>query len=176
MSKYVKKIVVDELTKKFTGVNEFLVVDMTGIDGIANNQLRGKLRNKGIKLMMVKNAMMRRAMTAAGMAAAAGLFTTGSCTVVYGGDSIVDLAKEIKAASVGKTVIKFKGAYVDGSALDAAAATQLVNMKSRKEMLGEIVMLTCSPARRLAGALVSPGSIIAGCLKAIAEKTEKAAA
>ena len=173
MSKYVKQILAKELAKRFTGVNEFLVVDMTGIDGIANNQLRGKLRQKGIKLTMVKNAMMRHAMAAMGITAAAELFATGSCTVVYGGDSVVDLAKEIKAVNIGKTVIKFKGAYVDGTALDAAAAAKLVNMKNRTELQGEIVMLANSPARRLAGAIAAPAGIIAGCIKTIADKTEK---
>lgn len=173
MSKYVKQILADELQKKFTGVSEFLVVDMTGIDGIMNNQLRGKLGSKGIKLTMVKNAMMKRAMTAMGMSAATGLFATGPCTVVYGGDSIVDLAKEIKAVSVGKKVIKFKGAYIDGAALDAAAAGQLVNMKNRAELQGEIIMLANSPGRRLAGAIAGPAGRIAGCVKAIADKAEK---
>jgi len=176
MSKYVKQILANELAKRFTGVNEFLVVDMTGIDGIVNNQLRGKLRQKGIKMTMVKNTMMKQAMAAMGMNAVMGLFATGSCTVVYGGDSVVDLAKEIKAASVGKKVIKFKGAYVDGTALDAAAAGQLVNMKSRTELQGEIVMLANSPGRRLAGAIAAPAGIIAGCIKAIADKAEKQAA
>jgi large subunit ribosomal protein L10 len=174
MSKYVKQILTKELSDKFGGVSEFLVVDMTGIDGIVNNQLRGKLRQKGIKLTMVKNAMMKQAMTTMGKNIAAGLFATGSCTVVYGGDSVVDLAKEIKAISVGKKVIKFKGAYVDGAALDAAGAASLVNMKSRAELQGEIVMLANSPGRRLAGAIAAPAGIIAGCIKTIADKAEKA--
>ncbi|MCX5634191.1 MAG: 50S ribosomal protein L10 [Phycisphaerae bacterium] len=176
MSKYVKQALANELQKKFTDVSEFVIVDMMGIDGITNNQIRGKLGDKGIKLTMVKNATMRRAMSAMGKDGAAGLFETGSCTVVYGGDSVVDLAKELKALNIGKTGIKFRGAYVDGAALDAAGASQLVNMKSRAELQGEVVMLANSPGRRLAGAIAAPAGIIAGCIKAIAEKAEKAAA
>ncbi len=177
MSKYVKQILTKELQSRFADVNEFLIVDMTGVNGITNNQLRGNLREKGIKIMMVKNAMMRQALKEMDMASAAELFAAGPCTVVYGGDSVVDVAKEIKAANVGKkTVIKFRGAYTDGLLLDAAAATELMNMKSRTELLGDIVMLANSPARRLAGAIASPGGVIAGCIKTIAEKEEKAAA
>ncbi len=177
MSKYVKQMLTKELTSKFKGVSEFLVVDMTGIDGIVNNQLRGKLRQKGIRMTMVKNAMMKQAAAELGMEVAAGLFAAGSCTVVYGGDSVVDAAKEIRAAGIGKkTVIKFKGAYIDGAALDEAAASQLANMKSRTELQGEVVMLANSPGRRLAGAIAGPAGIIAGCVKAIAEKAEKQAA
>jgi large subunit ribosomal protein L10 len=173
MSRYIKDMLTKELEGKFATVKEFLVIDMTSIDGITNNQLRGKLGQKGIKLTMVRNAMMRQAATSLGMAAAAGLFDTGCCTVAYGADSVVDLAKELKATA-GKTVIKFKGAYIDGAALDAKAAANLVNMKSRVELQGDIVMLAKSPASRLASAIASPGGRIAGCIKTIAEKAPAA--
>ena len=176
MSKYVKNILAKDLEKRFSGVNEFLVVDMTGIDGITNNRLRGKLRQKGIKLAMVRNAMMRQAFKALGMTAAIDLFATGSCTIAYGGDSVVDVAKEIKSLSTRQLEIKFRGAYVDGTSLDAGAAAQLASMKNRAELQGEIIMLANSPARRLAGAIAAPAGIIAGCIKAIADKAEKQAA
>jgi ribosomal protein L10 len=99
---------------------------------------------------------------------------TGCCTVAYGADSVVDLAKELKATA-GKTVIKFKGAYIDGAALNEKDAANLVNMKSRAELQGDIVMLAKSPASRLASAIASPASKIAGCIKTIAEKAETAA-
>lgn len=174
MSRYIKDMLAKELEGKFAAVKEFLVIDMTSIDGITNNQLRGKLSQKGIKLTMVRNAMMRQAAASLGMTAATGLFTTGCCTVAYGADSVVDLAKELKATA-GKTVIKFKGAYIDGAALDAKDAANLVNMKSRVELQGDIVMLAKSPASRLASAIASPAGRIAGCIKTIAEKAETAA-
>lgn len=176
MSKYVKQILAKELAGRLTDVNEFLIVDMTGIDGITNNRLRGKLGEKGIKIMMVKNAIMRQALKGMGMDAASELFAVGPCTIAYGGDSVVDVAKEIKAVDTGKAAIQFRGAYIDGTPLNAAAAAGLVNMKSRVELLGDIVMLANSPARRLAGAIAAPGGIIAGCLKTIADGSEKQAA
>ncbi len=174
MSRYIKDMLAKELAGKFASVKEFLVIDMTGIDGITNNQLRGKLGTKGIKLTMVRNAMMRQAAVSLGMTAATGLFDTGCCTVAYGADSVVDLAKELKATA-GKLEIKFKGAYLDGMALDAKTAANLVNMKSRVELQGDIVMLANSPASRLASAIASPAGRIAGCIKTIIEKAEKEA-
>lgn len=176
MGKQVKQLLADELQKKFSSVSDFIVVDLMGIDGITNNRLRGQLRQKGISLTMVRNAMVKKAFKAMGKENAAGLFETGSCTIAYGAESIVDLAKELKAVNIGKVPIKFRGAYLEGSVLDSAAAGSLVNMKTRTEMLGEIVMLANSPARRIAGAIVSPARKIAGCVKAISEKAEKAAA
>jgi large subunit ribosomal protein L10 len=175
MSKYVKNILAKELEGKFASVGEFVIIDMTGIDGVTNNHLRGKLGQQGIKLTMVKNAMMRQAAKTLGMTAAIDLFAAGPCTVAYGADNAVDLAKQIKAAA-GKVVIKFRGAYVDGAALDAKNAANLVNMKSRVELQGEVIMLANSPARRLAKAVISPAGVIAGCIKTLADKEEKAAA
>jgi large subunit ribosomal protein L10 len=173
MSKQIKQLITNELQSKFKGVSEFIVVDITGIDGIANNQLREKFLSKKIKLTMVRNAMMRQAMKALNMPAAMDLFSTGSCTVAVGGASIVDLAKEID--SIAKEVpIKFKGAYLEGTSLDAAAAKNLVNMKTRAELQGDIVMLANAPARRLASQIAAPASKIAGCIKTIIEKGEKA--
>jgi len=174
MSKQIKQLITNELQSKFQGVNEFIVVDLTGIDGIANNQLRQKFLSKKIKLTMVRNAMMRQAMKALNMPAAMDLFATGSCTVAVGGASIVDLAKEIDAISK-EVPIKFKGAYLEGSALDAAAAKNLINMKTRAELQGEIVTLVKSPASRLASQISAPASKIAGCIKTIIEKGEKQA-
>jgi len=174
MSKQVKQLLTNELQSKFNGINEFIVVDITGIDGIANNQLRAKLLSKKIKLTMVRNAMMRQAMKGLNMAAAMDLFMTGSNTVAVGGASIVDLAKELDAISK-EIPIKFKGAYLEGTALDAAAARNLINMKSRSQLQGEIITLAMSPGSRLASQIVGPAGRIAGCIKAIVEKGEKAA-
>ena len=175
MSKSVKQLLTNELSDKFKGVNEFLVVDMTGVDGVTNNSLRGKFRDKGIKLTMVRNAIMRQAMKSLGMTAAMDLFLTGSCTVAYGGASIVDVAKEIDAIPK-KISVKIKGAYVEGATLDVAGAKSLSKMKNRAELQGDIVMLANSPGRRLASAIGAPAGIIAGCIKTLAEKEEKQAA
>jgi large subunit ribosomal protein L10 len=175
MSKSVKQLLTKELSEKFSGVGEFLVVDMTGVDGISNNLLRGELRNKGIKLTMVRNAMMRQALKTLDKDSASGLFETGCCTVAYGSDSVIDVAKEIEALTKQKP-LKFTGAYIDGTVLSEAEAQNLAKMKNRVELIGEVVMLANSPGRRLASAIGSPAGIIAGCIKTLAEKEEKAAA
>lgn len=169
MSKSVKQLLSKELEEKFNGVDEFLIVDITGVDGITNNLLRGELRNKGIKLTMVRNAMMRQAMKSLNKENAMDLFATGCCTVAYGSDSVIDVAKEIEALTKLKP-LKFTGAYLDGTAMGEAAASKLSKMKNRVELIGEVVMLANSPARRLASAIGSPAGIIAGCIKTLADK------
>ena len=95
MSKYIKELLQKELEGKFAGVSDFVIINTKGVGGNDNNEMRGVLKEKGIKLYVVKNQMMRRALDGLDLAAAVSLFMAGPCTVAYGGDSVVDVAKEM---------------------------------------------------------------------------------
>jgi large subunit ribosomal protein L10 len=175
MSKYVKGLLQKELEQKFAEVADFLVLDTRGINGNKNNELRGALKGKGIKLTVVKNVLMRRALEGKGMSSALSLFLAGPCTVAYGGDSVVDIAKECVDWSKKVEAIQFKGAFVDGSVMDGEGVKTLAKLPSLSELQGTIVLLARSPGARVAGAVAGPGGIIAGCIKSLVDKLEEAA-
>ena len=139
--------------------------------------MRGVLKSKGIKLNVVKNSVMRQALEGLDKSAAVSLFLAGPCTVAYGGDSVVDVAKEVVewAKSNRVEVISLNGAFVDGEVMDADGAKALSTMPSRTELQGRIVMLAQSPGANVAGAIVGGGGLIAGCIKSLIEKLEEAA-
>lgn len=177
MSKYVKQLVQTQLDKKITdgGLRDFVVVCTKGVGGVDNNVMRGALKQKGIHMLVVKNSLFMRALRDSKMDAAAGLFS-GPCTVVYGGDSVVDVAKEVKTWLKKVPAIEVKGAFMDGALFDGEGTLALASMPTRAELQAKVVSCALSPGGRIAGALKGPSGVIASCIKTIIEKAEKQAA
>jgi large subunit ribosomal protein L10 len=177
MSYFVKGLVQSEYAKKFSGMTEFVVISTMGISGVDNNIMRGQLKEKGMRAVVVRNNLMRRAVEEMGLSSAGELFQTGQCTVVFGGEGAGSIAKEVIAWAKKIKAIQLKGGYIDGAVIKGEAGVKtLSTMPTRAELQGQIAQIALTPGSNTAGAILGAGSAIAGCIKSVIEKLEKEAA
>jgi large subunit ribosomal protein L10 len=93
----------------------------------------------------------------------------GSSTLVWGGEDVVALSREITRWSKELSQLEIRGGSVEGKALDAAGVNKLSKSPGRLELLSIIAGLILSPGGNIAGALLGPGGTVAGQVKSKAE-------
>ncbi|MDA0833945.1 MAG: 50S ribosomal protein L10 [Planctomycetota bacterium] len=169
MSKQVKQMVITELQKRIGDETNFLVVNLAKVDAVTTNKMRIALREKNIAALTVKNALASVALRQNGVTALDGVLE-GPSTLVWGGEDIVALSKEIAKWAKDIATLEIKGGVAEGAALSSADVDSLSKSAGRIETLGEIVTLMLSPGRQLGALLLGPGGKISGQLKALAEK------
>jgi large subunit ribosomal protein L10 len=172
MSKRVKSMVIEEIQRRLGDARDLLVVDTSLLDGVTANRVRLALQAKGVKLLTVKNTLAQQALRRAGVSGLDGLLT-GPSTLVWGGEDIVQLSKEITKWAKEIEKFQIKGGAVDGQPLDSQGVDELSKSPSRLELIGQIAGLLLSPGARLAAALLGPGGTIAGQLKTLSEAGEE---
>ena len=174
MSKPLKNLISNELKSQYGEIDSAVVFNILGLDANTTVEFRRDLRKKNIRVQMIKNSLAKRAFKDTPLERI-GEVLSGSCALATGGDSIVDVARDIVEWSKKYEVLEVRGAVVEGEVLDASDAKELAKMLTRPELIGEVVALANSPGARIAGAIGSPASTIAGCIKTLQEKLEEAA-
>ncbi|HVT79374.1 MAG TPA: 50S ribosomal protein L10 [Phycisphaerae bacterium] len=172
MSKRIKSLITAELQTKFKGADSIVVVDYTGIDSKTTGGIRSDLRKKKVKMTVVRNAMAAKALEGAGLKGA-GTLLTGTNAVVYGGESIVDVVKELVEQAKKVEKLKIKGSVVDGTVLDSKSTAALAKLPNKKELQGMIVGQILGPGRKLAGQIKGPAGKLAGQIKTVEDKAKE---
>ncbi|HSL12430.1 MAG TPA: 50S ribosomal protein L10, partial [Actinomycetota bacterium] len=131
---------VTELKERIEGSDALLLTEYRGLSVSEITELRRSLREGGTQFAVVKNTLMQRAATDAGMVEIADLLSGPSAVAFVSGD-VVAAAKAIRAASRQYPSLVLKGGYMDGQLLDATQATGLADLGSREGMLSQIAGL-----------------------------------
>jgi large subunit ribosomal protein L10 len=170
MSKFVKDHVTDQLKRELSGVQDMLLVNVVGLTANRTSALRKTLRQKNIKLMVVKNSLARRA-TEGTQLAAAFEGSQGTLAMVWGAADIVALAKEVVKLAGDKEFEAFspRGGVMGGARLKPEEVEQVSKWPTRQEQLGMLLGQILSPGALLASQLVSVGGALASQIEQQAE-------
>jgi len=173
MSKAMKELMMREYKARMDTAEEALLIGIRGLKGTQTTKVRATLHKKNIRISVVRNNLARKNFENTKLAAFENLLT-GSNAVAFGGQSIVEVAREIVKLVEQFPVIELKGALLDGTLYTGkAGVTELSKFPTKDEAIGNVVTLVVSPARKLLGQLQGPGSTVAGVIKAIETKLEK---
>jgi large subunit ribosomal protein L10 len=172
MRKEVKDTIVVELGEKLKEYPHFYLVDVTGLNAGATSKLRRECFKNEIKMVVVKNTLLHKAFEASDVDFEP-LYATlkGSTAVLFCNTANVP-AKLLKTYAK-EGIPALKAAYAEESIyVGADKLEELVSLKSKNEVIAEIVALLQSPAKNVVSALQSGANTIHGVLKTLGERPE----
>ena len=177
MSKTVKNMIMRDYRTRLAGEDtkprDAMLIGIRGVKAKDTTKLRYDLAKKNIRITVVRNALARKTFEDSGLSALAELLT-GSSALAYGGQSVVEVAREVIGLIEKMPLIELKGAVLDGTLFKGkAGVTELSKFPTREEAIGQNVTLIVSPGRKLVAQIKGPGSNVAGLVKAIETKLEK---
>ena len=173
MSKPVKDLIMRDYRDKLGDIEDVTVISLRGVDANRNNAIRVGMESKDIHFTMIRNNLFLRAFEGTSLETLEPVLT-GSNVVAYGGESVVEVAREIVRLAKEHEEIQLKGAILDGMLFEGdAGVRKLSEYPTKDEAIAQDVTLILGPGRKLVGAVKGPGGRLAGILKAIEDKLEK---
>lgn len=171
MTREEKSRVIEDLTAQLTDNSIIYIADISGLDAGSTSNLRRACFKADVKLAVVKNTLLAKAMEGSNK-------DFGDLPSILKGNSSIMIsdtgnapAKVIKEFRKKSEKPVLKGAFIEEAIFvgDDKLDT-LVNIKSKEEVIGDIIGLLQSPAKNVISALKSGGGKIAGILKTLSEK------
>src|SRR5947209_751644 len=173
MSKKVKGYIQKELTDRFHHLDAVAVISPRGIAATKTNQIRRRLREKGLRMTVVKNTLAKRAV-GDGKLKGFDKLLDGPSAVIYGKASISAVARLLLEEKKLDEKIELRGMFFDGEIyIGDKGVEQVSKMPTREEAIGQLIALVLSPGKNLAGALKGPGGKLGAILKTIEEKAKE---
>lgn len=174
MKKELKNQIIESISAELKEYPNFYITDIAGLNAGQTSKLRRECFEKGIKLNVVKNTLFTHVLKASGNPELESLVETlvGNTAIMYTASANAP-AKLIKDWQKKGDKPALKGAYVQECAfVGADKLDELVAIKSKEELIGDIIALLQSPVQRVLGALQSGGQTIAGVVKTLEEKNQ----
>ena len=173
MTREEKNQFIDGLTNRLNDANIFYLADIAGLDAQGSSKLRRTCFKSDVKLEVVKNTLLKKALEKAD-----GEFTElydtlkGNTSIMFStvGNAPAKIIKDFRKKS---EIPLLKGAFIEESIyIGDENLDFLTSIKSKEELIGDIIALLQSPAKNVISALQSSGGKLAGIVKTLSERPE----
>ena len=139
MSKQVKDLITKELTTRLKDLDGVAVINPRGIDANKNNGIRRRLREKGLRMTVVKNTLARRAVEG-GKLKGFDKLLDGPSAVIYGKASISAIARQLLDEKKADEKLELRGVFFDGEVyVGDKGVEQVSKLPTREEAIGQLV-------------------------------------
>lgn len=172
MKKEVKDTIITELGEKLKQYPHFYLVDVTGLNAEDTSNLRRKCFKSEIKMVVVKNTLLHKAFEASKVDYE-GLYSalTGNTAVLF--SEVANTPAKLLKDYTKQGIPALKAAYAEESIfVGADKLDELAALKSKNELIADVVALLQSPAKNVVSALQSGANTIHGVLKTLGERPE----
>ena len=172
MKKEEKGLLINSLEEILSNNPHIYLTDISGLDAETTSDLRPLAFKKDVKMVVVKNSLLRKAMEKSNKDFEP-LFEVlkGGTSIMLSevGNAPAKMIKEFRKKS-DKPILK--GAYVEESIyIGDNELDMLVSIKSKDELIGDLIALLQSPAKNVISALSSGGDTLAGVVKTLSERS-----
>ena len=173
MTKSEKSIVIERITSELNESKNIYLTDASGLNSVQTSKLRRACFKSNIKLSVVKNTLLEKAMTSSEKEfGELDQVLKGNTALMFSeiGNAPAKVIKEFRK-KVEKPLLK--GASIeDAIYVGDDQLSYLADLKSKEELIGDVITILQSPAKNVISALKASGSTISGVLKALSEKKE----
>ncbi|MGZ5280812.1 MAG: 50S ribosomal protein L10 [Bacteroidia bacterium] len=168
-----KQEIVNALSEVLTASKNFYVADISTLTVNQTNALRRLCFERGVTLQVVKNTLIEKALEKANIQADGLVESLKGPSSLMFAEGFTTPAKLIKEFRASHSRPLLKAAYIEESLyIGDEALDTLLTLKSREELIADVVALLQSPIKNVVSGLKSGGSKIAGILKTLSEKAE----
>jgi large subunit ribosomal protein L10 len=167
MSKLVKDLITKELTTRLKELEGVAVINPRGIDANKNHGIRRRLREKGLRMTVVKNTLARRAVEG-GKLQGFDKLLDGPSAVIYGEASAAQIARQLLEEKKKDETLELRGVFFDGEVYVGEKGVEKVSkLPTREEAIANVLAAILGPGRKLAAAIKGPGGTLGAVLKTI---------
>jgi len=173
MDKSAKQETITKLTEKFNQATNFYLADTSNLTVEDVNRLRRLCHKQGVEMRVAKNTLIRKALEATGRQYDGIIEALHGPTSIMFSESGSIPAKVIKEFRKTNEKPVLKAAYIDSAIfIGDKSVDELARLKSKQELIGDIIGLLQSPAKNVISALLSGGNKLSGILKTLEDRKE----